>query len=151
MVAAPPTHRSQGTGQGEPEPSASLPVALGEMAAEEPLTITVRGGCMEPWLSDGERVAVRPRRLYWPGDVVAFQDRRGRLVVHRLLGWRPARGGWRCLTQADAARQADSSVPSNRVLGRVRVPVPWSQRLRAVGRLALLTMALLRRGLARRS
>lgn len=148
MVARRPIE-SQASGEAEPELSATATAALGEMASEEPLTLTVRGACMEPWLSDGERVAVRRRRVYWPGDVVAFRDRRGRLVVHRLLGWRPARGGWRFHTQADAAPRADSSVPSTRLVGRVRVAVPWSQRLRAVGRLAALTAGLLGRWLAR--
>lgn len=134
-----------------PQAPAAVAVGLGRMASEEPLTITVRGHCMEPWLADGERVAVRRRRLYWPGDVVAFQDRRGRLVVHRLLGWRPGRGGLRLLTQADAAPRADSSTPLGRVVGRVRVPVPWSHRLRAVGRFLALSASLLGRGARRRS
>jgi hypothetical protein len=130
---------------GAPPTSGTVPIALGRMASEGPLTIPVRGTCMEPWLSDGDRVEVRRRRWYWPGDVVAFQDRRGRLVVHRLLGWRPARGGLRLLTQADAASRADSSVPRSHVVGRVQAPVPWNQRLRAVGRLVVLAAHLLGR------
>lgn len=119
-------------------PSSSVPIALGEMAADEPLKITVRGDCMAPWLVDGERVAVERRRFYWPGDVVAFQDHRGRRVVHRVIGWRPARKGLRILTQADVAPRADSSVPLRLVIGKARIPVPWRQRLRALGRLCAL-------------
>jgi hypothetical protein len=150
MVAEPPIDWSQDSSNSAPEPSTTVAVGLGRMASEKPVTITVRGACMEPWLSDGDRVEVRRRRRYWPGDVVAFQDRRGPLVVHRLLGWRPARGGLRLLTQADAAARADSSIPWSRVVGRVQAPVPWSQRLRAVVRLVVLTAHLLGRRLGTR-
>lgn len=119
-------------------PRSAVPIALGEMAAERPLTITVRGDCMAPWLTDGERVAVERRRIYWPGDVVAFQDLRGRRVLHRVIGWRPSRKGLRILTQADVAPRADSSVPHRRVIGKARVSVPWSQRWRAIGRFCVL-------------
>lgn len=108
--------------------------ALAEMTAEGPVIIRVLGDCMAPGLLDGDRVEVVRHRWYWPGDVVAFQDRRGRLTVHRVIGGRPARGGWRLLTQADAAPRADSSVPRARVVGRVCTPVSWTARLRAVGR-----------------
>lgn len=93
---------------------------------------------MTPWLTDGERVEVERRRLYWPGDVVAFQDRRGRRVVHRVIGWRLSRKGLRILTQADVAPRADASVPLRLVIGKARVPVPWRQRFRAVSRFCAL-------------
>lgn len=112
--------------------------ALADLAGEAPVTIRVRGDCMLPGLADGERVQVSRDRMYWPGDVVAFVDRKGRLTVHRAIGWRPARGGWRLLTQADAAHSADSSIPRSRIVGRVHTPVPWTSRLRALGRLSRL-------------
>jgi len=132
-MASSPTHRREGPASTSLAPL-SVSRALAEMTAEGPVTIRVRGDCMAPGLRDGDRVEVVRRRWYWPGDVVAFQDRRGRLTVHRVIGGRPARGGWRLLTQADAAPRADSSLPRERIVGRVQTPVSWKARLWAVGR-----------------
>lgn len=109
---------------------------------EGPTTLTIRGACMEPWIRDGARVEIRPRRRYWPGDLVAFWARDGRLTVHRLVAYRPSRDGLRLVTQADAAPRADTSFPPGRILGRVgggecapeAVCVPLRHRLWALGR-----------------
>jgi hypothetical protein len=114
--------------------------ALRELARERPLTLTVRGDCMAPRLRDGERVEVAPARVYWPGDIVAFETPQGRLAVHRLLGYRLLRWRLACVTRGDRSALADSPVPPGRLLGRTLTPPPVGERARAL--LALLAMAL---------
>jgi hypothetical protein len=105
--------------------------ALRAMAREGPLRLTVAGACMEPSLADGAFVSVEARRFYWPGDVVAFADARGRIVLHRALG---VRRGCVLLTQADRAGAPDSAVPLARILGRVAGATPLGERLVALAR-----------------
>ena len=72
---------------------------------------------MEPGLPSGALVAVASRRIYLPGDLLAF-SRNGSLYVHRFLGyvwWRR----WLLLTQADRAPRWDGPVEPRWVLGRV--------------------------------
>jgi hypothetical protein len=122
--------------------SAAMLAALRDLASEAPLTAHVRGGCMEPLLSDGARVRIAPRRYYWPGDVVAFRDGAGSLVAHRVVGYWPAGGGWRLLTAADRAGALDSPVARSAILGRLEgdelAPavrrVPLRQRVWAMAR-----------------
>lgn len=104
--------------------------ALREMAREQPVSITVRGGCMAPRIAEGDRVEVAPARLYWPGDVVVFQAADGRWLVHRLLGWRRWQGRLAAVTRGDGCPCHDAPVPFGRILGRV---VPG--RVTATGRL----------------
>jgi hypothetical protein len=122
--------------------------ALRDLAREQPVEVTVRGGCMAPLLADGERVAVAPARIYWPGDVVVFQAADGRLLVHRLLGWRPWAGSLACVTRGDGCPCHDAPVPRDRLLGRVIAPARarprWTDRLRAG--LAFLRLAARRLG-----
>lgn len=97
---------------------------------------------MEPVLADGDTVAVEPRRIYWPGDLVAFEARDGRLLLHRAIGYWPSRRGLRLLTQADRAASPDTPAPLAALLGAVvhrsgrRVRVPAPARVRAALRLA---------------
>ena len=93
--------------------------ALREMAREQPVAVTVRGGCMAPRIADGDRVEVAPARLYWPGDVIVFRSADGRWLVHRLLGWRWWQGRPRRVTRGDGCPCHDAPVPFGRVLGRV--------------------------------
>jgi hypothetical protein len=92
--------------------------ALRAMAREQPLEIRVRGSCMAPLLADGTPVAVTPARVYWPGDVVVFQAADGRLLAHRLLGYRRLGGRLACVTQGDGCLRPDAPVPLDRILGR---------------------------------
>jgi hypothetical protein len=106
--------------------------ALRDLARESSVEVDVRGSCMAPRTADGQRVRIAAARVYWPGDVVAFQAGDGRLRIHRLLGYRPYRGGIACVTQGDHCPCHDGAVPAGRVLGRIVEPVRLSERLRAV-------------------
>ncbi len=100
-------------------PHRTLVEGLRQLAAEAPLTVTVAGHSMEPHLPPGSVVEVRPARRYWPGDVLAFRDHRERFTTHRLIGYLPARGGLRLVTQGDAQRAPDRPLAPARILGRV--------------------------------
>jgi hypothetical protein len=97
----------------------ALLAAAREAAASGPLVLTVRGDSMTPAFADGERVEIARPRLYLPGDVVAFAAPYGRLLVHRLLGFRPWAGGLAAITRGDACPAPDAPVPHRRLLGRV--------------------------------
>jgi hypothetical protein len=111
------------------------------MGAGRPLPVRVQGDCMAPGIAAGEVVSIEPARAYWPGDVVAFADPAGRLVLHRVIGYRPRRSGLELLTRADAAARADLPLPLARVLGRKRGRVPLRTRLRALAAFAALALA----------
>lgn len=93
--------------------------ALRDLAREDGLEVVVRGGCMSPRIADGDRVRVVPSRFYWPGDVLVFRAADGRLVAHRLLGYRPWGGGLALVTRGDGCPVHDAPVSLAAVLGQV--------------------------------
>jgi hypothetical protein len=117
--------------------------ALREMAREGAVEVRVRGDCMAPLLADGERVRVAAARAYWPGDVVVFRAADGRLLAHRLLGYRPHAGSLALVTRGDACAVHDAPVPPAAVLGRIEAVRP-ALALRARALLRFLGLALLR-------
>jgi hypothetical protein len=117
--------------------------ALQGLARESPVEVCVRGDCMAPHFADGDRVRVAAARIYWPGDVVVFRAPDGRLVAHRLLGYRPWRDGFALVTRGDACIAHDSPVPTSAVLGRIDAVRP-SLRKRAVAILGFLGLCLRR-------
>ena len=92
---------------------------LQALARDAPVDVVVRGDCMLPLLADGDRVRAAAARLYWPGDVLVFRAADGRLLAHRLLGYRPWQGGLALVTRGDACVVHDAPVPLAAVLGRV--------------------------------
>lgn len=113
--------------------------ALRALVREGPVELVVRGRCMVPRLRDGDRIAVEPRRHYWPGDVVAFRSLAGPLLVHRLLGPTRRAGTWWLLAQGDALSRPDEPVTWDQVLGRVRwtaagPATSWGDRVAAASR-----------------
>ena len=119
-------------------PTSRLFDSLRELAAEAPISVRVSGDCMAPLLRDGVRIEIRARRLYLPGDLIAFAGARDTLFVHRFLGYAWARR-WVLLTQADSAPHRDAPLDPLRVLGRIcggdvsnrAIAVPLADRLRA--------------------
>lgn len=93
--------------------------ALSSLAAQDPLRVVVRGDSMRGCLKDGDEVCVAPRRLYWPGDVLVLHGEKDQIIVHRLVGYRPTRNGWRMVTKGDAVRSFDAPVARASVIGRV--------------------------------
>jgi hypothetical protein len=101
--------------------------ALRDLAREAPVEVEVRGDCMAPRLADGDRVRVAAARFYWPGDVVVFRAPDGRLLAHRVLGYRFDRshgGALALVTRGDSCVVHDAPVPLARVLGRVAGAAP---------------------------
>jgi hypothetical protein len=120
--------------------------ALRELVREAPVEVSVRGGCMAPGLADGDRVRVIAARSYWPGDVVVFRAPDGRLLAHRLLGYRLHAGALALVTRGDACAVHDAPVPLARVLGRVADAAPTpAARVAALGRFLGLALARLAR------
>jgi hypothetical protein len=99
-------------------------MALRELAREAPVEVEVRGDCMAPFLADGARVRVAAARFYWPGDVVVFRAPAGRLLAHRLLGYRLYAGSLALVTRGDSCPVHDAPVPLDRVLGRIEAAAP---------------------------
>ncbi|HKI04882.1 MAG TPA: S26 family signal peptidase [Thermoanaerobaculia bacterium] len=121
--------------------------ALQRMAREAPVTVRVRGGSMAPLFADGDHVLAAAARVYWPGDVVVFRAADGRLLVHRLLGyrlWKKGRwqGGLALVTRGDACAVPDAPVPLGAVLGRVAARPSLGDRAAAL--LSFLRLALRR-------
>lgn len=113
--------------------------ALRDLAREAPVEVAVRGGCMAPRLAEGDRVRVAAARFYWPGDVVVFRAPDGRLLAHRVLGYRfhrfQGRGGLALVTRGDSCVVHDAPVALVRVLGRVLGAAPGpAARASALGR-----------------
>ncbi len=95
-----------------PETSAR---ALRAAVAVEPLWVKAAGSSMEGTIADGDEVklvsAVRPRL----GEIWAYCDEGGRLVVHRFVGLR--RG--QMVFRGDARSSTDRLVPPARIAGKV--------------------------------
>jgi signal peptidase I len=115
--------------------------AIQDLAREAPVEVRVQGDCMRPFFADGDRVLVSAARLYWPGDILVFRAPDGRLLAHRLLGYRPWRGGIALVTRGDACVVHDSPVPKAAVLGRIASVRP-SLRGRAAAVLGFLRLVL---------
>jgi len=120
-----------------------MPSALRRLAAVRPVPIRVVGSCMTPLLADGDVVAVEPARYYLPGDVIAFrQPHTGRLLVHRVLGYRRVDSGWALLARGDDCNTHDGWIFPEQVIGKARyrdgvadpLTISPADRVRALGR-----------------
>jgi hypothetical protein len=124
-------------------PADTVFTALQGLAREAPVEVRVQGDCMAPFFANGGRVLVSAARLYWPGDVLVFRAPDGRLLAHRLLGYRPWRGGIALVTRGDSCIVHDFPVSKTAVLGRVDAVRP-SLRGRAAAVLGFLDLVLRR-------
>lgn len=110
------------------------------MARRRALWMDVTGDCMAPQLNANQRVCVINRRLYWPGDVVAFRAWDGQLLVHRVLGYRLKGGRPELVTCADRASKNDVPIQLDQVIGKVvdvappsdLLPISYSCRVQAI-------------------
>lgn len=102
------------------------------------LPAQVAGECMAPLLNHGDRIVLVRQAWYWPGDVLAFADHNGALLVHRFLGWVPRRGTLQAMTRADTGPRIDVLVDRERILGRAvmceqaRIVIGLRARVRAL-------------------
>jgi hypothetical protein len=120
--------------------SLSIHRAIQQITRDEPLSVTVKGVCMMPWIETGSRVDISPASFYWPGDVVVALSNDSHFLVHRVIGgyWRS--GKFKVLTQADSALRPDMAVLPGDILGRVTggschphaVSIPVTHRLKAL-------------------
>lgn len=82
--------------------------------------VRVQEDSLEPELKTGQLLGVAFGRLFLPGDVVVSLDEsEGALRVNRLLGYRRSQGRWVAMAAADDSKVVDTTVPLNRVIGRV--------------------------------
>jgi hypothetical protein len=92
---------------------------------------------MSPCLVDGSLVRIAAARRLLPGDILAYRDGNGRMVLHRLIGYYRRQGHWRLLLQADSAMRPDPGIAGERVLGKaIEVQIPLGHRLWATLRYA---------------
>lgn len=122
-------------------PDDAVFTALQGLAREAPVEVRVQGDCMVPFFKDGDRVLVSAARVYWPGDVLVFRAPDGRLLAHRLLGYRPWQGGIALVTRGDTCVVHDFPVLKTAVLGRIDAVRP-SLRGRAVAVFGFLRIVL---------
>ena len=131
------------------DPKGKVLRALRDVAGGEPVRMRVAGDCMAPRARHGALVEVSAARVYWPGDVIAFQSLAGGLLLHRLIGYRPRGFSLRLVTQGDSCSACDAPVGWDRVIGKVTggecarslARVPLSDRLRAMARFSFLVVA----------
>ena len=77
---------------------------------------TVAGFSMEPLLSNGDLIKLEPsgRTGIRPGDIVAFEDESGNLIVHRVKEVTP-----RLITQGDNNLNPDGQLPPEALLAKL--------------------------------
>jgi len=134
------------------DPEGKVLRALREVAGSEPVRMRVAGDCMAPLAQHGAMVEVSAARVYWPGDVLAFQSRGGGLLLHRLIGYRPRGLSLNLVTQGDSCSACDAPVGKEHVIGKVTggecapslARVPLAHRLRAMARFSRLVLSRLK-------
>jgi signal peptidase I len=95
------------------------------------LRVQVTGRSMTPFLRSGEIVIVRPvpAATVQIGDIIFFRDRRGQLLLHRLIKKKRLPGGLHFQTKGDAVRGLDEPIAEDRLLGKAcRIETSWPGR-----------------------
>lgn len=92
----------------------------------------VQSGSMEPNISTGSVVLIKPASSYKIGDVITFEgnfkDARGKKipVSHRIVEMKIERGNPTYITKGDANEERDSKeVLQSQVIGKVYLAVPY--------------------------
>ncbi len=89
---------------------------------------------MQPALQDGQRVSVMRSSVYFPGEIIVFEDTFGQVLAHRLLGAFLRGGCIHFLTQADNAPGVDTPICKEQIIGKIRQPVSLGKRMASIGR-----------------
>ena len=107
--------------------------AIIDMIRSDPVTCHVSGTSMVPALNHGQRLELRPRGFYLPGEIVAYWTQRHALVIHRVIGYRPGFRRLRYVTQGDNLATSDVPVEGSQIVGRVcNVEINLIQRIAAI-------------------
>ena len=89
----------------------------------------VKSGSMEPAISTGSLVVVRPADAYQAGDVITFgKDTRSEIpTTHRIVSVRQEQGSTFYTTKGDANEEADpQEVAAQDVIGKVWFHTPYA-------------------------
>jgi hypothetical protein len=131
---------------------AAVTRTLRDLALAGPVALRIRGSSMLPRLREGDRVELRARRFYLPGDIVAFRGLDGRLLVHRVVGFRLRHGRVELVAKGDAAARSDAPIPLSSVIGRAaNVRVNWRERASALSAFAGIAFQSFRQRVLRRT
>lgn len=88
--------------------------------------LTVLSGSMEPAISTGSVVVIKPTSNYDAGDVVTFDSGDDIPTTHRIVSEQSGENGVTYTTKGDANESADTEeVQENDILGKVYVDVPF--------------------------
>lgn len=91
------------------------------LASGEQCRFRVRGNSMQPLVKDGDRLvvhAITPEKLQ-PGNILLYETRTGRLLVHRLVGKIRTGDHVALKLQGDAMLFPDGLIEVNQVVGIV--------------------------------
>lgn len=88
---------------------------------------------MSPALKDGDRIRIRRRRFYLPGDILIFRSVDNRFIVHRMLGYRMRQGQLEVVTKGDFSQNNDVPVSFHGIVGKMDCAVGIAARLRSLG------------------
>lgn len=101
-------------------------------------SLIVRSGSMEPAVSTGDLVVVRPEAApYSVGDVIAFRGQKevDLITTHRVAEIVQGEEGLRYITKGDANEESDEVfVMPEQVLGSVKLVLPWVGKVLAFGK-----------------
>ncbi len=88
---------------------------------------TVMSGSMEPEISTGGIVLVKPAEDYAVGDVITYEIRGSQdKVTHRIHEISKVNGETVAITKGDANNAPDSDpVYSNQIVGKEYIDIPW--------------------------
>lgn len=107
--------------------------AITDINQDSPVTLRIQGQCMVPALYSGVEVNVTRKRIYLPGDIIAFRSQDGTLLVHRLLTIYRKDGIWKALAKPDRSVRSDAAVAIGDILGQIRISggIPIIHRLKS--------------------
>jgi signal peptidase I len=99
---------------------------LGRINLSLPLrTYVVQSGSMEPAIMTGDLIIIKPDISYTQHQVVTFNDRRKRVVTHRIVDIKHEDGDFGFVTKGDANPAEDfEEIGINQIIGRVVLTIP---------------------------